>query len=578
MDGLALCEQLRVPFGGDRTGTGPVTFGQHDTLLWVWNGANELAALLFWRLTIPSGARLADIGTALGVLLTRHESLRTRFVAEPEPAQVVTGPGELLVDVLRVEPALAGAPLPDVENLLVDVMRAEGVDIAAGPPLRVTVAVLDGVPTAAVMLCSHVAADLGSLAVIGQQFTELVTALTEGRPLPVPATPDHQPLDQAEFERTRVARRRSDTAIRHWAERLRTAPQAMFPVPAPAEPADGHLSGFLHSRAGGLALTRIAERTSTGRQAVLLAAVCTVLSVRTGVDRCTFSVLSGNRFRGWLHGYVGALVQDGLLAFDIGGASFDEVVRRVVAATLTANTHALYDIVGLRAAKERITHERGITLNRDFSFNNLSELMSAEADPTASEPTDTTASVAASTVEWLNWGYFPEMLMCHPVSLGPELVFAMTGNLRQVSKDELESLLHGVDRLLVAAAAGPVPLTGLAALTGVEAVPRGPDWVLVDACWVRLSNVRSLVTEALDTPAAFVTATPTGLRAYLPAGDRAVTPEQAHAACMAGLGDRYNTMAPGHYVLCDGVPADVDDEEAWRALPVVATGSGRRNE
>lgn len=534
MAGLVLTEHLRVSFAAPRTGTGPLTFGQRDVLLRVSDGSNAI-----WTpLALPVGTLLADIAPALSTLLARHEALRTRFVRDPEPAQVVGGPGVLAVDVLRIEPA--AAEFADVQRQLVDHLRAQDIDIEAGPPLRVAVAVRDGAPTAAMMVCSPALADIGGLAVVGRQFTELVAASVAGHPVTDPGPRGHQPLDQAEFERT-AHRDGASAAVRFWIERLRTAPQAMFPVPPAADPVAGHLSDLLRSAAAGRALAGIAERTGAEHQAVLLAAVCTVVSVRTGMSRFVFPVLSGNRDR--LPDYVGVLAQDGLLAFDVGGDSFAEVVRRVAAARLAADTHARYDTTALRAATERIAHERGVVFRRDFVFG-------------------------ATTSE-------PELLTCQPVSLGPELVLALTGNRRHVTGAELAALLCGMERLLLAAAAGPLPLTDLADVTGVEPVRRGPGWALVDACWVDLARVRGLVIEALRVPAAFVTATGDELVAYLPATARARTPPQAHTACMADLGDRYNAMAPGYYVLCAGVPDDPADHAAWQALPVVAEGSGR---
>jgi hypothetical protein len=73
---------------------------------------------------------------------------------------------------------------------------------------------------------------------------------------------------------------------------------------------------------------------------------------------------------------------------------------------------------------------------------------------------------------------------------------------------------------------------------------RSADWVCVDSCWVELSSVRQLVIDAIDVPTA--------------------------------LPDRHNTMAPGRYVLCAGIPDDPTDTAAWRALPVIAAGDGRR--
>jgi hypothetical protein len=346
-------------------------------------------------------------------------------------------------------------------------------------------------------------------------------------------------------------------------------------MPAPAQPRAEHLSGFLHSMAGGRALSHVVDRIGAGRQTVVLAAVCTVLGLRTGVDRCVFALMSGNRFRQRLHGYVGALAQDSLLSFEIGG-DFDEVIRRVGTATLTASTHSLYDIVGLQRVMDDIGHARGIAFNRDFSFNNVSDIMGAEAGtPISADPGDPAAALADTTITWLAWEHFPEMLMCHPVTLGPQLVLALTANLRQVARDDLELLLGGVERLLVAAAAGPVPLDRLGEITGVKPLWRGADWVCVDSCWVELSSVRRLVIDAIDVPAALVVADGV-LVAYLPATDRITTAEQAHDACMAALPDRHNTMAPGRYVLCAGTPDDPTDTAAWRALPVVADGDGRR--
>jgi hypothetical protein len=276
--------------------------------------------------------------------------------------------------------------------------------------------------------------------------------------------------------------------------------------------------------------------------------------------------MSGNRFRERLHDYVGTLAQDSLLAFDVGGDDFDDVVRRVVAATVAANTHSRYDIDHLSQVMDEIGHARGIAFNRDFSFNNLSDFMALESPPGQS-PQDT-----PSAISWLAWEHFPEMLMCHPVCLGPELVFALTADLRHVERSDLEVLLHGVERLLVAAADGVVPLDKLPEITGVEPIRRGADWVCVDSCWVRLSAVRRLVTETLDVPA-YVEVDEHGLVAYLPAV--VDSPEAVHSACVTALPQRFNTMAPGRYVLCAGTPENLTDSAAWKALPVVAAGSGR---
>jgi hypothetical protein len=112
---------LTVPYQCPRAASGPVTFGQHDTLLWVQSGGNDAAAVLLRRLPLPPGARLGDIAVAWSTLLARHEALRTRFArVGGEPVQVVDGPGELPVDVLDVD---AGTPVAAVADTLVARLR-----------------------------------------------------------------------------------------------------------------------------------------------------------------------------------------------------------------------------------------------------------------------------------------------------------------------------------------------------------------------------------------------------------------------------------------------------------------------
>lgn len=76
------------------------------------------------------------------------------------------------------------------------------------------------------------------------------------------------------------------------------------------------------------------------------------------------------------------------------------------------------------------------------------------------------------------------------------------------------------------------------------------------------------------------------LHAYLTAAGGVITPERAHAACMAALpgdrsprqpgGIRYTAMAPGRYVICARPPADLADLAAWQCQPALAEGTGRR--
>jgi hypothetical protein len=562
---------LSVRFTAARAATGPLTFGQRNTLNWVGREADEFSALIHWVLVLPPGVTLPDIAAAFEVLLARHEALRTRYPTVDR--QQVLADGELPIQVHRLTAEQAALGDDEIVELLVAGLRAEGVDFTAGLPLRVAVAVTD-VPRVAVVVYSHMAVDFGSMALVGRQFTELA-ADPAAR---VVGEPGHQPLDQAAVEGSVRGRRAADAALRYWETHLRTAPQSLYPVPPPERPGEGLRTGILVSPAAGRALGHISARTRTGRQAVLLAAVCAVLSARTGIRRCVFASVSGNRFRLRLREYVGSLAQDGLLALDVDVPTFDQLVGGAARATLAANSNSMFDATRLWRIIDQVCHERGTAFTRDFSLNDLSTHfgLTDESAGVSGDVADVTAALPETAVHWMESAHFPVLLMCNPAQLAPDLMLGLTSDTRYVAEAEVELLLRGVETLLVAAAGTDVELTRLAEASGVPPVRRDADWVCVDECWVRLSSVRELLADALRTPA-FVVAAADRLVAYVTATAEIGTPTAAHAACMAVLPEpgRHTAMAPAHYVLCDGTPADPTSESAWQALPVLAEGNGR---
>ncbi|HEX3647315.1 MAG TPA: condensation domain-containing protein [Pseudonocardiaceae bacterium] len=538
---------IAVRFAGERAATGPLTFGQRNTLNWV--SSDESSAVIHWIFTLPPGVTLADVADTFAVLLGRHEALRTRYT---DDGQTVLADGELPIEVHRVEQGTSAV------DLLVARLRSAGVDFRSGLPLRVAVAVDGDVPVALVAVYSHVAVDFGSVAMIGTQFTELAAdpaVRTVG-------SVAHQPLDQAFAERSPRGAKAADAALRYWETHLRTAPQSVYPVPPPVSPKAEHRLCVLTSSAAGAALGRISERTRSSRQVVVLAAVCAVLSWRTGVPRCVFAAVSGNRFRLRLREYVGSLAQDGLLALDVDTATFDELVTRAAKATLASNTNSMFDATKLWRVIDQVGHQRGTAFSRDFTLNDLSTHFDAAIElPPAP---------AATEVRWLESAPFPVVLMCNPARLAPDLMLALTVDLRHVGEAETESLLLGVEALLVAAADADLPLSRAGAAPGVTPVERDADWLGVDSCWVLLSSVRSVVGAAL--PGSHVVVVDGRLIAYVPVSADVTTPEAAHAACLAALPGHRLAMAPGHYVLCAGAPSD---DAGWAARPVVAEGDGR---
>jgi hypothetical protein len=618
---------LRVRFAGRRGGEGPLTLGQANTLQWV-SDPTLYTRMIEWPLTLPTGASLDDITAALSVLISRHESLRTTYpggggpddsalssglaavtgvagdgsgpvaggsageaVTSGGPVQRVSQAGELPVEVYRI----VGEP-PDLGVLTVELarrLRVREFDLASELPLRVAVATSDADPLAAVVVYSHVAVDFGSMALIDQQFARLVSDPASREAGPAGC----QPLDQAEHERSPLGRRRAKTALQSWRSQLATAPQCLYPVPAGDPAKRGDLAcGWLWSPAASLALPLIAARTGASRQLAVLTALCAVLALRAGHDVCSLPVTVSNRSQQRLRDYVGTLANDGILTIDVRAARFDELVRRTAAATLRGNHSGPIDRADLIGVIAQIEHDRGTSYLRACAFNDLTPYAPPEAEAAGQPagdagPADARRALGRTRFAAMSSPPVEELLLIILHKVEPELSLGvMTRDGLRVPPAEIESLLRGVERLLVAAAARDVELTRLTEITGVTPMPRGPGWLHADSCWVELSEAQRLLDDALDVPAARVFPDPAApgeaaLVAYLVAGGGVRTPQQAHAACVAELAGhgrprrgqpRYTAMAPARYVICARAPLDRSDLTAWRQQPVLAAGTGRR--
>jgi condensation domain-containing protein len=593
MNALVLVDRVWVKFSGDRGGDGPMTLAQRNTFQWMGElGADRFLSMDEWMFQVPDGASVEDVAGAWGMLVSRHESLRTTYPgvcgAEGWPVQRVAVSGEIGVGVYRTtdqDPAQA-----TVVRELTGLLREQGFEMDSELPVRVGVAVApDGGVLAVVAVYSHMAVDFASMAVLGRQFNELVV----GRDAQPAGPRALQPLDQAAVERSPRGQQRAEAALRYWHDQLRHRPQSLYAMPeaTPAEPGgDGRpLACWLYSPAAAMALPHITDRTGASPAMVVLAAVSTILSHRSGTRPCFLTSPSSNRLGAQLRDYVGTLAQDSLLVIDTDTASFDEQVRRAGTASLRAQRHSAFDAIKLQAVHDELCHQRGIALTRDCSIDNLVGLrldeIHATGEPPAEVPVGSPAEAAAALAQTVSgWWQPPDMtesLRLHLVNLGAALRFTLwAADTRRVPRSEFELVLRGVERLLVAAAAGDADLGRLSEITGVEPVVRDEGWVRVDSCWVELAACQRLAEEALPGSGVRVFAVPgpdgdPALTAYLTPEGRAGSPADAHQACMRLLPGRPTGMAPGWYVLCASAPGDPQDLDAWQRQPVLANGNGR---
>src|ERR1700720_327941 len=100
---LTPMRSIPVEFTGDRAGEGPLTLGQLNIHNWLSQTPDHVYAILCAELPVPGVVSVDDVAEATGVLIARHESLRTTYVpgyvpGEP-PRQRVSAAGVQLLEV-----------------------------------------------------------------------------------------------------------------------------------------------------------------------------------------------------------------------------------------------------------------------------------------------------------------------------------------------------------------------------------------------------------------------------------------------------------------------------------------------
>lgn len=572
MDMIAL-EPVRVRFEGLRGRSGPLTLGQLNILEWVSRPGDPVDGRVDWVLDPPAGARVSDIAEAFAVLLARHEGLRTSYLVTDPAVQRTAAEGELVIEAFAVEqddPASTDRRALTIE--LFHRLRGAGMKPSDPLPLQVALVRRGEEVLAAAALCSHLAVDFHALGLIGAEFAELVREPSAR----VVGPARYQPLERAQAEREPRTGRRVAAAIGYWERQLARMPKHVHVGPRRAAVGES-AAVVITSPAAGQALDRIALRTRTSRANVVFAVVCIVISQRTGYERWSAPLMSGNRFEPLLAEYVGTVAQSAVVDLDLTVSGFDELIGRVSAATITAYRYGLYDVYDRRAAEDRVGTGRGVEFCLEPLFNGV-ENAPAEGDAEPGEAGEPSAEAEPTRLDWMPMPPTSTLLRfdMRPSHRTLELQ-CWTGDTARTTRADMESLLVAVERVLLAAAEQDLALDQVRRASGLEPMARGEDWLLIDYCWIELSEVQRLLEDALPSvaPRIFRSIDGRALVAFVPAGPDARTPEEAHARCMAKLLGWQSAMTPRWYVICDDAPADPADLQAWRSRAVLAQGPGR---
>ena len=356
---LTPMRSVPVEFTGERAGEGPLTLGQLNVYMWLSQAPDHLYAILCAELPVPAVVSVDDVAEAVAVLIARHESLRTTYVPGEQPRQRVAAAGVQLLEVCSLGEGQWGPrDRPAVAEALVRWLR-ESPD-PGRRPVRMAVAIAPGAGDRVIACAagfSHLAVDHGAIEILKRDFAGLL-----GHPARRQAgRPGHQPLDQAELEATPAERRRADAALDYLREQSRRIPRCLYALPG-ARASGESLVVELSSVAAAMAVRRVAARTRTSRSSIVLAAICAVVARRANYRELVLPLLSSNRFERHLVNYVGALAQGTIATVEIGGRSFDELVRHTWTRVMEASRHARYDGARQAAMDELIEQRSGPAL------------------------------------------------------------------------------------------------------------------------------------------------------------------------------------------------------------------------
>jgi hypothetical protein len=448
-------EQVPIHFAGTGAGITELTWGQRE--LWA---AVELAGrwiVLGGWMPVPEGTTVASLARLMRFVMSRHQSLRTRFACDERGRpvqQVIPAAGETVLDVFDVDggddpQAFAEAQRARYEN--------DDFDYETDWPIRMAAIRQGGAVTHAVVSYNHLVLDGFGLDALTRDLANL-DPLTGAELAPAEGI---QPLEQARFQASPAGRERSQAAMRYWDRHLREIPASRFPVSTdPRTPRYWQLG--LSSPAMYLAARAVSARTSIETSAVLLGAYAVSLGRLSGHGRTAIRAVVSNRFRPGFGESVSVVNQTGLCVVDVGGVSIDEAMLSAWQASIAAGLRAYYDPRDLTELIARVSRERGEPLDVGCFFNDRRRDRGLAPAESVEAVDAIRGALPATRLRWDFQHDSPnERLFIHINDVPDRIDFIMCCDTHAVSPAGLEAVARGMESVLVEAALDPAARTGV---------------------------------------------------------------------------------------------------------------------
>jgi amino acid adenylation domain-containing protein/FkbH-like protein len=286
---------------------------------------------------------LEALQRALDGLMSRHDSLRTRFVdMEGSPAQVVDKTLRLNLDFHDLSPLPTEQRDPEAQSLV----RAEvnrPFNLSSGAPIRATLVRVKPDQHWFILNIHHIVSDEWSLKICFQELKELYAAHCEGREPQLPELPI-QYADYSVWQRGWLKDDVLEQQLAFWREQLQGPPPVLeLPADHPRAAVQtfrGTIQSRILRRELSESLTQLGARHGATLFMVTLAAFKALLHRYSQQDDLVIGSPIAGRNRMETEQLVGFFVNTLLLRTDASGdPTFEELLGRVRETTLNAYAH-----------------------------------------------------------------------------------------------------------------------------------------------------------------------------------------------------------------------------------------------
>jgi amino acid adenylation domain-containing protein len=267
---------------------------------------------------------------AIGVLLARHESVRTRFLAvDGQPRCFIDPPGEFRLR--RTD--LSGVPAAEREARALEHVRAfsaERFDLTRSPLVRVELLKLEPRAHILCIVADHIVCDGWSIGVFVQELAVVYGAELRGEHAVLPP-PQTQFVDYVGWHRRWLEEQVLKEQLPFWTEKLAgTLPALQLPTLRPRPPIQTH-HGARVKELFPVQLSKdlraLAREEGVTLYMVLLAAFDVLLARHTGEDDIVVGSAIANRPRPELEGMIGFCANNIVMRADLSG---DPTVRELL--------------------------------------------------------------------------------------------------------------------------------------------------------------------------------------------------------------------------------------------------------